>query len=125
MNENIHLEYKSSLKKDYAENYIEIIYDSIKKKYIKIYLYSWKYGTIDLNNGKKEIHKWETEDDSKTGSYLNRNYPIICLNGETKDENIEDGIIEENIKYINTLIIDNDKKIIINNAIKYLKKIKS
>jgi hypothetical protein len=123
MSENIHIEYKEYIKEDYAKNYMEIIYDKINNFFTKIYIYNWEYGIIDVKNNKKEIHKWENEDDAQFGSYLNKHYPIICLNGKTNDPAIEENIINENIKYIKTLNIEKEKMEIINYALKYLKDI--
>jgi len=121
-NENIlHLEYKESLTPDYARNYLEIIYDETKEIYEKIYFYNSEYGTIQIVNNKKNIHKWETEDQAQKGSYLNRNYPIICLNGVADDIQLENNIIEENLKYIKKLNINEKDFKIIDNAIQYLR----
>jgi hypothetical protein len=118
----IHLEYKENLAADYAKNYFEIIYDTHTGVIEYIYLYSYKYGTLKYNNGKKEIHKWETEDEAQGGSYLNKNYPIICLDGVTDDRILENNIIEENINYIKTLKLPENETEIINWGIEILRK---
>ncbi|MCL1817985.1 MAG: hypothetical protein FWG35_03575, partial [Spirochaetaceae bacterium] len=61
-----------------------------------------------------------TEDEAQQGSYLNRHYQIICLNGITQNRQIEDGIINENMKYIETLNLSEEESEIIRSAIKYL-----
>ncbi|MCL2800469.1 MAG: hypothetical protein FWD28_01745 [Treponema sp.] len=123
MNNILHLEYKELLTPDYTRNYLEIKYNESNKEYIKIYIYNSEYGTIEIVNGKKEMHKWETEDEAKTGSYLNRNYPIIGLNGVSDDSRLEDLIINENLKYINKIKPSKKELEIINNAVKYIKNI--
>jgi len=120
----LHLEYKEDLKEDYCKNYFEIFYDENRKIFQKIYLYSSQYGTIELKNGKKEIHKWETEDEAQANSYLNRNYPIICLDGIANDSELEKNIILENMNYIKTLKLKEQEMFVINNAINYLAGIK-
>ena len=119
-----HLEYKEMLRADYARNYIEIIFDKTNKTFDYIYLYNSRYGTIHFENGKKEIHKWETEDEAQTGSFLNKNYQIICLDGITFDKDIEIKIIEENSRYAKTLKLNDDEANIINSAIECLKNTK-
>jgi len=124
MNNNIlHLEYKEELTPDYARNYLELFYDETKETFEKIYLYNSEYGTIEVVNSKKKMNKWETEDQAQSGSYLNKNYPIICLNGVTDDAQLENNIIEENLKYIKTLNINEKHGKIIENAIQYLRNI--
>jgi len=113
--------YKEALTQDYTRNYLEIEYDELNGNYIKIYFYNSEYGTIEIINNKKEMHKWETEDEAKSGSYLKRNYPIIGLNGVSFDNQLENKIIEENLKYINKININKEELDIINNAVKYLK----
>ena len=120
MKDNIlHLEYKELLTQDYTRNYLEIIYNEDENKFIKVYFYNSEYGTIEIKNNKKEIHKWETEDEAKSGSYLKRNYPIIGLNGITTDKHLENKIIEENLKYIKKLNVKEKEMEIINKTIQY------
>jgi hypothetical protein len=123
MNGKIHLEYKQNLRTDYTGNYIEIIYDKENNIFEKIYLYNFKYGIIEFSKMKKQIHKWETEDDAQSGSYLNRHYPVICLDGIATDKELEDKIVAENMNYIVTLNLEQTKIEIINNAINFLKSI--
>jgi hypothetical protein len=109
MNENIiHLEYKEMFSKEYTGNYLKIIYDKNKNTFNKIYLYNYKYSTINIEKSEKIVHKWETEDQAKEGSYLNRNYQIICLNGIENDKTLENNIIMENMNYVNKLNIKNE-----------------
>ncbi|MDR2471188.1 MAG: hypothetical protein LBD09_03645 [Treponema sp.] len=114
------MEYKENLKSDYAKNYFEIFYDELRNIFKKVYLYNYQYGTIEIENGKKKIHKWETEDEAQTDSYLNRNYPIICLDGMTNDPVLENNIIAENMKYIHTLELSDHELLIIDKAVKYI-----
>ncbi|MDR0321511.1 MAG: hypothetical protein LBI28_08410 [Treponema sp.] len=118
----IHLEYKESLTEDYTKNYFEIIYDKNNGAFEYIYLYNSRYGTLEYKDGKKEIHKWETEDEAQDGSYLNKNYPIICLDGVTDDRLLENNIIEANMEYIKTLELQEEETEIINSGIEFLKK---
>jgi hypothetical protein len=121
----IHLEYKENIKPDYCKNYFEIYYEDIKNIFKSIYLYNSQYGTIKIENGKKEIHKWETEDEAQAGSYLKRNYPAICLDGITSNPIIENNIIIENMNYIKTLGLTEKELLIIEKAIKYLNEVSS
>ncbi|GHV86628.1 hypothetical protein AGMMS50230_22360 [Spirochaetia bacterium] len=123
MKGHIHLEYSEKLNSAYTKSYIEIIFDEDNKVFEKIYLYSSRYGIIEIINGQKEIHKWETEDEAQSGSYLKKHYPVILLNGNTEDIEIENNIIKENIHYIDTLNLGNDEIRIINMAIEYLRSI--
>jgi|TergutMp193P3_1026864.scaffolds.fasta_scaffold05052_5 hypothetical protein len=123
MNEDIYIEYKEYLKDDYAKNCMEIIYDEINNIFKKIYLYNCDYGTIEAKNSKKEIHIWESEDNAQSGSYLNKHYPVICLNGKVNDPEVEENIIRENLSYIDKLNIEKEKIEIINNAMNYLRRI--
>ena len=116
----MHLEYKQKFKEDYTGNYLEIMYDEDNFKFVKIYFYSSKYGTIEIINNKKEVHRWETEDEAKSGSYLKRNYPIIGLNGMTNNKQLENKIIEENINYLKEINIKEEEIKIVNKAIQYL-----
>ena len=121
MNSKTHLEYKSLLKPDYTENYLEIIYDKDKNLFETIYFYNWEHGTIKLENGKKVMRRWEEESEAQTGSYLKRHYPVICLNGVTYDTDTENKIIEENMKYVKSINTKPEEMEIINNAIILLK----
>jgi hypothetical protein len=121
MNDKVHLEYKQSLKTDYTGNYMEIIFDKKNNIFEKIYLYNHKYGTIEFSGNKKQIHKWEMEDEAQYGSYLKRHYPIICLDGITEDRELEENIIGENMNYIAALNLEKSQTEIINTAIDFLK----
>jgi len=116
-----HLEYKEMLKIDYTKNYFEIIFNNCNRIFEYIYLYNFEYGSLKYKNGKKETHKWETEDEAKKESYLNKHYPIICLNGLVNDKETENKIIEENIKYIKTLKLSKNESALINMAVKCLR----
>jgi len=114
------IEYKELLTHDYSRNYLEIKYNENINKFIKVYLYNSEFGTIEIMNNKKEVHKWETEDEAKSGSYLKRNYTIIGLNGITDNKILENKIIDENLKYIKRINIKEKEMEIINKAIQYI-----
>ena len=121
MEDNIYnIEYKELLTQDYTRNYLEIKYNENINKFIKVYLYNSEFGTIEIINNKKEVHKWETEDEAKNGSYLKRNYTIIGLNGITDNKILENKIIDENLKYIKKINIKEKELEIINKAIQYI-----
>ena len=120
MSEKIHLEYAESLNREYTKNYIEIIFDKTHNNFDTIYLYNSKHGTITFEKGKKEIHRWENEDEAQSGSYLDKHYPILCLNGITADPVTERKIIEENHKYITTLHLDEEKTRILEEAFRMI-----
>jgi len=111
---------KELLTQDYTRNYLEIKYNENINKFIKVYLYNSEFGTIEIINNKKEVHKWETEDEAKNGSYLKRNYTIIGLNGITDNKILENKIIDENLKYIKKINIKEKELEIINKAIQYI-----
>ena len=122
MSEKIHLEYRESLSREYTGNYIEVIFDATNNNFDKIYLYNSEHGTITFEKGKKEIHRWENEDEAQSGSYLAKHYPVICLNGITDGPVTERMIIEENHKYISTLHLDEEKIRIMEEAFRIIKK---
>jgi hypothetical protein len=121
MNDKIHLEYKQNLRTDYTGNYMEIVFDRKNNIFEKKYIYNFKHGIIEFSGNKKQIHKWETEDEAQYGSYLNRHYPLICLDGIADDRELEENIIRENMNYIRTLNLEKSKIEIINTAIDFLK----
>jgi hypothetical protein len=113
----IKLEYIKKLREDFTGNYIEIIYDKEKDEFDKIYLYDSENGILDYQNGIKKMHRWENEDEAQAGSYLNRRYTSILLDGVTDDLAVEKKITESSRGFITKKDIKNEEMKIINKAL--------
>jgi hypothetical protein len=118
---NIKLEYRKKFREDFTAYYVEIIYDKENNKFERIYFYDYMNGTIKYEKDIKEVHRWEDEDEAQFGSYLNRRYTTILLNGIVDDPVIEDKIIGSNYEFIKTINIKENELEILNKAIKYIK----
>ena len=120
-NNKIYIEYKEELKEDFTKNYIEIEYESDKDKFLNIYFYNYEYGTINIKDGIKVVHRWENDDEAKSHSYLSRRYTVVFLNGIVDDFEIESKIIDAVLEFIKSKSMENGEMEIINRAVEYTK----
>ena len=63
----------------------------------KIFFSSDDHGTVEWRNGTglAECHRWESEDQAKSKSYLSRRYTTILSNGAADTEFARDVIIPD------------------------------
>lgn len=118
------IEYKESLRSNFTKNYIEIEYDETRKQYVSIYLYNYAHGTISVTGGRKEVHRWESEDEAESVSYISRRYTTVILNGAPDDPETEGHIIQSISDYIDAAPIPPKDREIISGAFDYIKLIK-
>jgi hypothetical protein len=119
--ENIKLEYIKRLREDFTGNYIEIIFNKEKDVFTRIYFYDSKHGTLEYLNGIKKVHRWEDEDEAQSGSYLNRRYTSILLDGIISDPVREERIIESTYTFIKEINVKKAEMEIISKAIGIVK----
>ncbi|QQO10367.1 hypothetical protein [Breznakiella homolactica] len=121
----ITLEYKEELRTDFTKNYLKIIYNKKTELFKEIYFYNYEYGIIEVKNGVKTVHRWENEEEAQSHSYLNRRYTVTFLDGKINDIGLEKQIINEILKYLETIFIKKEEKIILNKMLKYIRKLYS
>ncbi len=113
---------KELLRSDFTKNYLEIDYDEKLKRYNVVYLYNYAHGTISLVDGIKEVHRWESEEEAESASYLSRRYTSVFLDGMVNDSGTEDDIIREVLKYIDKQTISSEEQEIILRALDFIRK---
>ncbi|MDR1390097.1 MAG: hypothetical protein LBJ31_09005 [Treponema sp.] len=117
----VKLVYQKKYRRDFTAIYTEIIYDDKNKTFELIYFYDSESGTLELKNGIKKIHRWEDEDEAQSGSYLNRRFTTVLLDGAANDSATEDRIINANLSYIKTLHVGERETALIGSAVKKIK----
>jgi hypothetical protein len=99
------IQFVSYLKEDYIERLVRI---SVKNNtVVNMYFSSNDYGTASwvAGRGVVDSHKWETEDDLKSTSYLSKHYPTLLEDGKVSDEfalkhiipDVLDNMVDENL----------------------------
>jgi hypothetical protein len=117
----IKLEYRKKFREDFTGNYIEILYDKEQNQFERIYFYDSEHGTLEYQNGIKKIHRWENEDEAQSGSYLNRRYTSVLLDGIADDPNVENEIIKSSYNFIKTINLGEDETKILTNVFDMMK----
>jgi hypothetical protein len=117
------IDYSEYLREDFILCSIKIKYKKRLFDIIEAYINHYEYGIIEIKDGKKEIHVWETEDQSQSSSYLSRRYTVTLLNGVNTNKDFENKFIETVIKFIIHSSMDSKIKNILNKLIKRIKKI--
>jgi len=102
----ITVKYSENLRDDFVLCCIKIKYINTNLEIIEAYINHYEFGIIKINNGKKEIHKWENEDQSQNSSYLSRRYTVTLLNGITNDIEYENKFIYTVIEFIKNSKLD-------------------
>ena len=118
----ITVKYSENLRDDFILCCIKIKYINTNLEIIEAYINHYEFGIIKINNGKKEIHKWENEDQSQNSSYLSRRYTVTLLNGINSDTDFENNFIETVIIFIKNSNINLEIK---NNLYSVMEKIKN
>ncbi len=101
--ERVRLVFASYLRDNFVERSLSITMD--KDHFIEyIYFNSYKYGSVEWENGSGLIncHIWENEDQAKSDSYLSRRYTAILSNGAADNDYAYSTIIPDilnNMKY--------------------------
>ena len=102
----ITVKYSENLRDDFVLCCIKIKYINTNLEIIEAYINHYEFGIIKINNWKKEIHKWENEDQSQNSSYLSRRYTVTLLNGITNDIEYENKFIYTVIEFIKNSKLD-------------------
>jgi hypothetical protein len=115
------IEYCKNLRKDFTAYYVEIVYDEETCQFDYVYFYDFENGIIEIKEGKKEVHRWESEKEAQSGSYLSRRFTAILLDGITTDNKVEEGIIKNNYEILLSEKANEEDMKIVNKAIEYIK----
>jgi len=114
--------YSEYLREDFILCCIKLKYISSTLDILEAYINHYEYGIIEIKKEKKEIHKWETEEQSHDSSYLSRRYTVTLLNGINSDTDFENNFIETVIIFIKNSNINLEIK---NNLYSVMEKIKN
>ena len=98
--DNFEPEKKISFASYLRENYVAkslVIYLDRNNTISKIFFSSDSHGTVEWINGSglKNCHKWESEDEAKSQSYLTRRYTAILSDGAAGNDYAQDFIIPD------------------------------
>jgi hypothetical protein len=96
------ISFASFLRENYAAKSM-VIYLDQHDIISKIFFSSDKYGTVEWINGSglKNCHKWESEDEAKSQSYLTRRYTAILSDGAAGNDYAQDLIIPDILDNLN------------------------
>jgi len=115
------VKYSENLRDDFVLCSIRIKYININLEIMEAYINHYEFGIIEIKDGKKEIHKWENEEQSQNNSYLSRRYTVTLLDGITTDVDFENKFISAVMEFIENSKLDRKSK---QNVTQILNKIK-
>jgi hypothetical protein len=104
--DNFGTEKKISFASYLRENYVAkslVIYLDRSNVINKMFFSSDTYGTVEWINGSglKNCHKWESEDEAKSQSYLTRRYTAILSDGAADNAYAQNRIIPDILDNMN------------------------
>jgi len=91
----IEITFQNLLRPDFVKNSLYIRFNAIQKTVISAVFTTYEYGVLNFSDGKKEIHKWESEEQIGNVSSFSRHFPVTLLNGIDRDKANEELIYEE------------------------------
>lgn len=83
------VQFSHDLRKGFVRSSIVIKYNPIDRSTPSIYITHYLFGIIEIDEGIKSVHTWETESQAQSGSYLSRRYPVTLMNGINNDSDFE------------------------------------
>ena len=120
-NQTIVLKYCEELREDFTKNYCKLVF-SETGNCEKVYINCYEEGTLEYKNGFMEIHRWESEDESQSLSYLNKHYTQRLLDGIVTDVGTKTRILEIIRSSICAADIEAEDRSFFVNALDFLEK---
>lgn len=84
-----HLEYESWLRRNFTRASVIIEYLPTTLAIMSVFISHYRFGTIEINNGKKEVHRWEDEEEARNTSSLSRHFTQLISDGIINDDRFE------------------------------------
>ncbi len=87
------IQFSHDLRKGFVRSSIVIKYNPIDRSTPSIYITHYLFGVIEIDEGIKSVHTWESESQAQSGSYLSRRYPVTLMNGVNNDSDFESNFL--------------------------------
>jgi hypothetical protein len=114
------LKYCEELRKDFTKNFLKAVCDSGKRKYKKIFINAYEFGTLESRGKTVEMHRWENEDEAQGISYLSRHYTQRILDGVLDDPGVKQTMINSMRNSLEGKAIDGEHLKVFMGALEYL-----
>lgn len=99
----VHVVFGSLLKEGFIEKSVSVHFSESDYEVFKVFLNHHKLGSLvwESSEGKKEMRRWESEEEAKEGSYLNRRFTQTLADGPVPDDTYELALVYSILDAVN------------------------
>lgn len=100
----VHIVFGSLLKEGYIEKSISVHFSESDYEVFKVFINHHRLGSLvwESTEGKREMRRWESEEEAKEGSYLNMRYPQALADGPVSDDTYELALVYSVLDAVNS-----------------------